>query len=92
MRGPILYCLKEIDHPDLDLKDIVLPADAPLSAEFVPDLLGSVAVLRGRGIVKVARIGRYGLPPSMWSIVVAKYRAINRPSFPMIAVSINQLE
>jgi DUF1680 family protein len=51
MRGPILYCLEQVDHPDVDLRDIVLPADAPLLAEFCPDLLGGVAVLRGRGVI-----------------------------------------
>jgi DUF1680 family protein len=51
MRGPILYCLEQMDHPDLDLRDIVLSAAAPLSVEYCPDLLGGVAVLRGRGIV-----------------------------------------
>jgi DUF1680 family protein len=51
MRGPILYCLEQVDHPDLNLRDIILPADEPLSAELRPNLLGGVAVLRGRGIV-----------------------------------------
>jgi hypothetical protein len=49
VRGPILYCLEQVDHPDVDLRDIVLPAGAALSAEFRPDFLGGVAVLRGRG-------------------------------------------
>ena len=51
MRGPILYCLEQVDHPDVDLRDVVLPADAVLSVEYCPDLLGGVAVLRGQGIV-----------------------------------------
>ena len=36
----------QVDHPDLDLKDLVLPVDAPLAVESVPDLMGGVAVLR----------------------------------------------
>jgi DUF1680 family protein len=45
MRGPLLYCVEQIDHPGFDLRDILLPADAPLSAAYRPDLLGGVVVL-----------------------------------------------
>jgi DUF1680 family protein len=52
MRGPLLYCLEQVDHRpaggrDIDLRDLVLPADAALSPRFEPDLLGGVTVLRG---------------------------------------------
>jgi DUF1680 family protein len=53
MRGPLLYCLEQVDHrlpggQVVDLRDVVLPADAALAVEFCPGLLGSVAVLRGQ--------------------------------------------
>ena len=45
-RGPLVYCLESADNsPDLDA--LTLPPDAPLCAEFRPDLLGGVVVLRG---------------------------------------------
>ena len=52
MRGPLLYCLEQVDHclaagQNVDLRDIVLLVDAVLSPSFEPDLLGGVTVLRG---------------------------------------------
>lgn len=51
MRGPLLYCLEGVDHPGLDLCDLVLPADVPISAEYHPDLLGGVVALHSRALV-----------------------------------------
>jgi DUF1680 family protein len=46
MRGPLLYCVEQVDNPGLDLRDIVLPDDAAsFSVQSRPDLLGGVAVL-----------------------------------------------
>jgi DUF1680 family protein len=47
MRGPLLYCLEQVDHPDINLRNLVLPAEAALSPQFEPELLGGVTVLRG---------------------------------------------
>jgi uncharacterized protein len=46
MRGPVVYCLEGADN-DGQVRDLCLPADAPLTAEFEPELLGGVTVLRG---------------------------------------------
>ena len=45
MRGPLLYCLEGIDHPGVDLRDIVLPDDAAVTAVFDDSLLGGVVKL-----------------------------------------------
>ena len=45
-RGPLLYCLEGADQPGVDLRDIVLFAEATPRAEFRPDLLGGVVVLQ----------------------------------------------
>jgi DUF1680 family protein len=45
MRGPLLYCVEQVDNPGLDFRDIVLPAEASFSVRSRPDLLGGVAVL-----------------------------------------------
>jgi DUF1680 family protein len=50
-RGPLLYCVEQADNSGLDPRDIVLPADANFTAEFRPDLLGGVVVLRGQAKV-----------------------------------------
>lgn len=47
LRGPILYCLEAADNPGLDLRDIVLPADAKLSVRPRPELLGGIVTLHG---------------------------------------------
>ena len=45
-RGPIVYCLESADNgPDLDA--LTLPREAEITAQFEPDLLGGVVVLRG---------------------------------------------
>jgi DUF1680 family protein len=74
MRGPLLYCLEQVDHRlhdgrEVELRDIVLPRYAELSTEFDAGLLGGVAVLRGRAIV---------LPPEeAWAGRL--YRAVDDP-------------
>jgi DUF1680 family protein len=45
-RGPLVYCLETADNP-LPLHRIRLPEAAVLESQFVPDLLGGVAILRG---------------------------------------------
>jgi DUF1680 family protein len=45
MRGPLLYCVEQVDNLGIDLRDIVLPAEASFSVRSRPDLLGGVAVL-----------------------------------------------
>lgn len=46
-RGPIVYCLEQVDNPEADVWDIVLSASLPLKAEWRPDLLNGVVVLHG---------------------------------------------
>jgi DUF1680 family protein len=50
MRGPLVYCVEQVDHPDWALDDLAIPFDAPLSADWQPALLGGVCVLRGTAI------------------------------------------
>lgn len=52
-RGPIVYCLEGIDHPDVDLDRVLLnPASiSSFKSEYQADLLGGVTVLRGQAEV-----------------------------------------
>lgn len=50
MRGPILYCLEEVDNPGSNVLNLALPKDADLVARHRDDLLGGVTILRGRGL------------------------------------------
>jgi DUF1680 family protein len=49
MRGPLLYCVEGVDHPGLDLRDLVIPAASELDIVERPDLLGGVVTLRAAG-------------------------------------------
>ncbi len=45
MRGPLLYCIEQVDHPDSDVRDLVLPDTAVFESTYDPDLLHGVTVL-----------------------------------------------
>jgi DUF1680 family protein len=55
-RGPIVYCLEGCDHGQILLDRISVDAAAipQWAVEHMPDLLGGVTVLRGRGRVIAA--------------------------------------
>lgn len=48
-RGPVVYCLEGADN-DGHVRDLYLPADAPLTDEFQPDLLDGVTVVHGKAM------------------------------------------
>jgi len=50
MRGPLVYCAEQIDNPDCALEDLAISIDAPLGADWQPDLLGGVCVLEGTAV------------------------------------------
>lgn len=50
-RGPLLYCLEGVDHPQYDLRDIILPPDGALTSSFRADRLGGVQVIEGTASV-----------------------------------------
>jgi hypothetical protein len=47
-RGPIVYCAEWPDNPDKHVRNLMLPDDSALSAEFKPELLNSVEVIKGK--------------------------------------------
>ena len=48
MRGPVVYCLEQVDNPDVDVKTLQLPGNSVLEASHRPDLLKGVTVLKGK--------------------------------------------
>ncbi|MCS7315234.1 MAG: glycoside hydrolase family 127 protein [Bryobacterales bacterium] len=48
-RGPLVYCVEQLDHPGVSIFDLLLDPAAGFTAEFRPDLLGGVVVLRHKG-------------------------------------------
>ena len=47
-RGPIVYAAEWPDNPNGKVRNILLPADHPLTPEFRSDLLNGVEVIKGR--------------------------------------------
>jgi DUF1680 family protein len=48
-RGPLVYCVEQADHPDVDLDAIVLSREIAFAEEPRPLLLGGVVVLTAPG-------------------------------------------
>jgi DUF1680 family protein len=48
-RGPLVYCLEQVDHPGGGLDDVVIDTSCPLAAKHRPDLLGGVTTVIGSG-------------------------------------------
>ena len=48
-RGPLVYCLEQVDHPGGGLDDIVLDTTRPLAVKHRPDLLGGVTTVLASG-------------------------------------------
>ncbi len=46
-RGPLVYCLESVDHPNVDIFNIQVDASS-LRTEPAPELLGGITVLRGQ--------------------------------------------
>jgi hypothetical protein len=49
-RGPLVYCAEWPDNPDGQVRNLLLPNEAPLRAEFKADLLNGVEVIRGKAV------------------------------------------
>ena len=49
-RGPIVYAAEWPDNPKGQVRNLMLPRDERLEAEFKPDLLRGVTVVKGRAI------------------------------------------
>jgi DUF1680 family protein len=46
MRGPLVYCAEQVDHPGIDLWNLILPARSDWEVIRKPDLLGGVVAVR----------------------------------------------
>ncbi|MGC9360702.1 MAG: glycoside hydrolase family 127 protein [Anaerolineae bacterium] len=67
-RGPLVYCLEEVDNGD-NLASIVLPRDSALEARWSPDVAGGVMTVHAQGLRR-ALAGRggalYARQPGGW--------------------------
>jgi DUF1680 family protein len=53
-RGPLVYCLEQADHPDVDVWDVRLDGNAAWESNFQPNTLGGVVILRTEGTGPIA--------------------------------------
>jgi DUF1680 family protein len=65
-RGPTVYAVEAIDHGGGAL-ELVLPADAELSAEYRPGMLGGVTVVRGDAARGERSIPLLAVPYFAWA-------------------------
>jgi DUF1680 family protein len=49
-RGPIVYAAEWVDNPKGQVRNLMLPDSAPLTAEFKPALLHGVTVVKGKAV------------------------------------------
>ena len=45
MRGPLLFCLEAVDHPDVNLMDIVVEPGQHFTSSFQPDMLQGIQII-----------------------------------------------
>ncbi len=52
-RGPIVYCIESPDLPkNTEILDVYFKGDTPLNAEFMPDFLGGITVIKGEVMIR----------------------------------------
>ena len=81
VRGPLLYCLEGMDHPQHDLRDIILPPGGALTSTFHTDLLGGVQVIEGTASAVTI--------DAAWT--ASPYRAVEPPKGAMSALELTAI-
>jgi len=62
LRGPVVYCLEQLDVPGADVGALRVPPDVALTARHEPNLLGGVVTLRGEAEAPEADGGSKRVP------------------------------
>ncbi|MGB5401811.1 MAG: glycoside hydrolase family 127 protein, partial [Thermoanaerobaculia bacterium] len=65
-RGPIIYAVEAIDHEG-GVLDLELLGDAALAAEFEPELLGGVVVIRTEAVRAGREVPLTAIPYFAWA-------------------------
>jgi uncharacterized protein len=66
-RGPLVYCLEEVDHAARPFEDIVLDTAGPARTVERPDLLGGTTLLALRGRLNADPIDITAVPYFQWA-------------------------
>jgi len=46
-RGPLIYCVEQVDNQDFDVWNLILPLDSKMEAKWEPSLLNGVVIISG---------------------------------------------
>ncbi len=79
IRGPIVYNVENADHP-CDVRALVLPRDAAITATWQPELLGGVVTLRAEAFCR----GLDGSVKPVDLFAVPNYVRLNRPGWSQV--------
>jgi uncharacterized protein len=85
MRGPLVYCIEQADHPDADLTALRLSADADLQVVRRPDLLGGIVTIEGEAWAKDLSDWRQVLYQPTGAIREAPMRSVRLTAIPYYA-------
>lgn len=83
-RGPIVYCVEQVDNPNFDVWQLMVTPKMSLRAERAPGLLNDVVVLHGDGVAADATTGdgQLYLPPR---IATRAIKPVNFTAIPYCA-------
>lgn len=78
-RGPLVYAIEQADNPEADVWDMLLPDDAEIVSEHLPELLGGVTVLRANALA---------LDPDAWqNALYAPHKRLTRDALKPVALT-----
>ena len=78
-RGPLVYCLEQVDHPGGGLDDIVIDTSRPLTVKHRPDLLGAVTTVLAGGYRRAIPEPGWWPYPSSENIAAPHHGAASAP-------------
>jgi DUF1680 family protein len=85
MRGPLVYCVEQDDHPDADLAALRLSVDADMKAVRRPELLGGVTAIEGDACAVDLTDWQHALYQPATTVRAAPRRSVRLTAIPYYA-------
>ncbi len=84
MRGPLVYCVEQVDHPGVEIWNLILPAQPDWEVIRKPDMLEGVVVARTEALASIDNkwSGRLYRP---YNDVHLEYRSVQLTAIPYYA-------
>lgn len=83
-RGPLVYCAEWPDNQGGRVRNLMLPDNAKLTAEFKPDLLNGVTIIKGRAFALTSNAEGKAIKTEQDFIAIPYYSWANRGRGEMI--------